>query len=301
MKARRHVVERLRRRVLRRRAPRPSADSIDPGTKADAQRHRSFDSMSGILAWQLQLAESAVGSLVLEGSRALEIGSGKFLAQALALYACGCREVVSVDRHRLVHRDAVAESLARPVLARRFLSAFASHDDFTERMKAIRETDYDLERLRALGVDYQAPVHWESEGDLRDRFDLAISYTVLEHVASNQVSEVLRAAWRTLTPGGVCVHFVDLEDHANPTESPFGFLAADSDWEPTSCLRRGNRMRFSRWRRIVERESDVEWSYPYVAVRHDVPLPDRIDPDIGHDGEEDLRTSGFVLVGRRLR
>ena len=44
----------------------------------------------------------------------------------------------------------------------------------------------------------------------------------------------------------------------------------------------------------------MEWSFPYVAVRHDVPLPDRLDPDIAHEGEEDLRTSGFVLVGRRL-
>ena len=187
------------------------------------------------------------------------------------------------------------------MLARRFLSAFTSHDEFTARLQMIRDTDYDPERLRALGIDYRAPVHWENESDLRDRFDLVISYTVLEHVPSNRVPELLRAAWKALAPGGVCVHFVDLEDHASPAENPFGFLAADTDWEPGSSLRRGNRMRFSRWCEIAGDRAEVEWSFPYVAVRHDVPLPERLDPDVAHDGEEDLRTSAFVLVGRRLR
>jgi SAM-dependent methyltransferase len=295
------MVASFRRRVLRGRPRRAQPDSIDPGTRLDAQRHRSFDSMSAILAWMLQLAEREVGPLELAGSAVLEIGSGKFLAQALALHVCGCREVVSVDRYRQVHRDAIAESLSNPVLARRFLSAFASHDEFTERMRAIRETDFELDRLRGLGVDYRAPLDWARESDLRDRFDLAISYTVLEHVPPGEVPGLLAAAARTLTPGGVCVHFVDLEDHESPGDDPFRFLGADAGWDSASSLRRGNRLRFSRWRRIAADVPHVDWSYPYVAVRHDAPLPNPLHPDIAHDGDEDLRTSGFVLVGRRLR
>ena len=145
---RKRVVEGLRRRIFG--APRRAGkrDALDLDTRKAAQRHRSFDAMSAILAWMLQLAQREAPSFTLDGRSALEIGSGKFLAQALALHVCGCREVVSVDRFRQVRPDAVREAMSHPVLARRFLSPFVRHDDFMERLSRLRATGYDLERLR---------------------------------------------------------------------------------------------------------------------------------------------------------
>lgn len=257
--------------------------------------------MSAVLAWMLQLARREAPSFTLDGRSALEIGSGKFLAQALALHVCGCREVVSVDRFRQLRPDAVREAMARPVLARRFLSPFVGHDDFMARLGGLQATGYDLERLRAAGVDYRAPLDLVSAADLRERFDFTLSYTVLEHVPPDDVPALLDAASRSLRPGGLCVHFVDLEDHRSSIDEPFAFLDADAAWETSFCLHRGNRMRISRWRRIASEQAFMSWSFPYVAVRHDVPLPASIDPRVEHDDEDDLRTTAFVMVGERIR
>jgi SAM-dependent methyltransferase len=295
------VVEGLRRRIFG--APRrgETRDALDLESRKAAHRHRSFDAMSAILAWMLQLARREAPAFTLDDRSALEIGSGKFLAQALALHVCGCREVVSVDRFRQVRPDAIREAMSRPVLARRFLSPFVRHDDFMARLGGLQATGYDLERLRAAGVDYRAPLDLVSASDLRGRFDCALSYTVLEHVPPDDVPALLDAASRSLRPGGLCVHFVDLEDHRSSIDEPFAFLDADAAWETSFCLHRGNRMRISRWRRIASEQAFMSWSFPYVAVRHDVPLPASIDPGVEHDDEDDLRTTAFVMVGERIR
>jgi SAM-dependent methyltransferase len=298
---RRRVVDGLRRRLFG--APRRAGTrgGLDLQTRMAAHRHRSFDAMSAVLAWMLQLARSEAPAFELDGRSALEIGTGKFLAQALALHVCGCREVVSVDRYRQLRPEAVREAMSHPVLARRFLSPFVGHDAFLERLRRLQASGYDLDRLRALGIDYRAPLDLAAAADLRGRFDCTLSYTVLEHVPPDEVPALLDAASRSLRPGGVGVHFVDLEDHRSNLENPFAFLAPGADGEAPAALHRGNRMRFSWWRRLAAEQAFVRWSFPYRAVRHDAPLPASIAPEIEHEGEDDLRTAAFVMVGERIR
>jgi hypothetical protein len=97
-----------------------------------ARQHRSFDAMSGVLGWMLGLAQPAVRRLPLSG-RALEIGTGQFMAHAAGLYVCGFDRVLTVDRYRQVAPPLVRASLDNPVLARRFLSPFVPHDRFMTR------------------------------------------------------------------------------------------------------------------------------------------------------------------------
>jgi hypothetical protein len=268
----------------------------DPNLAA-ARQHRSFDAMSGVLGWMLGLARSELGSVPLAG-RALEIGTGQFMAHAAGLYVCGFDRVLTVDRYRQFARPLVQASQERPVLARRFLSPFVAHDPFMARWQRLAATGWLPEKLAATGIEYRAPLEVAALTSGPERFDLVFSYTVLEHVPPAELPGLLSASTALLAPGGVALHFVDLEDHLDPRSAPFNFLAPAAQWTAAQCGERGNRLRFAQWRRLLADSTGLAWRFPYAPVRHDAPLPAPLDAGIGHAGEDDLRTTAFVAVAR---
>ena len=253
-------------------------------------QHRSFDAMSGILGWILGLVRQEFTDFSLEGKRALEIGTGQYLNHPFGLYICGCKEVVTVDKEdNLLDISAPMENI---VLARRFLSPFVCHDEFTGILRDIEDTGYDLERLRDIGIKY----HYASNDFLDILYcgnsaDFVFSYTTLEHVSGKELRPLLDVTMKALKLGGICAHLVDLEDHRDPKKSPFAFLS-EPEWASE------NRLRFSSWRRLFDRHT-LDKRYPYVAVRYDKPLP-AIDPSVEYTNEEDLRTTAFLMVGRKI-
>lgn len=253
--------------------------------------------MSAVLGWMLGLVRQELGAVPLSG-RALEIGTGQFMAHAAGLFVCGFDRVLTVDRYRQVAPTLVKASLANPVLARRFLSPFVSHDRFMERWRRLEATGFEPEGLLTAGLEYQAPQEAAALLAGPERFDLVFSYTTLEHVPPAELPGLLGAAAGLLAPGGVALHFVDLEDHRDPRNAPFDFLAPAATWAADQCGARGNRLRFAEWRRQLQASTGMDWRFPYAPVRHDAPLPARIDPGVVHAGEEDLRISAFVAVAR---
>jgi hypothetical protein len=268
----------------------------DPNLAA-ARQHRSFDAMSGILGWMLGLARPEFGAVPLRG-RALEIGTGQFMAHAAGLYVCGFDRVLTVDRYRQFALPLVRASQERPVLARRFLSPFVAHDDFIARWCRLAATGWEPAALASAGLEYRAPQEAAGLVAGAERFDLVFSYTVLEHVPPAELPGLLTASTALLAPGGVALHFVDLEDHRDPRTAPFAFLAPAPAWSEAQCGACGNRLRFSSWQRLLARHTGLEWRFPYAAVRHDAPLPPAIDPGLEHAGETDLRTTAFVAVAQ---
>jgi len=273
----------------------------DQATLNAALSHRSFDSMAGILGWLLTLGKLEFREFTLEGCRALEIGTGKFFTHALALNICGCAEVISVDKYRQLSPAAVKLAMSKPVLARRFLSMHVSHDDFMVRLNNLRKTGYDLDKLHDLGVKYQAPVDLIEIPEYRGHFDFVFSYTVFEHVPVSQVRVLLEESVRFLKPGGMCIHFIDLEDHRDSENKPFDFLSSGIEWEEEMSFDRGNRLRLSAWKGLFNECENMDWRFPYIAVRHDVNLPSSIDKSIEFTDDDDLRAAAFTVVGRRLR
>lgn len=268
----------------------------DPNLLAAGQ-HRSLDAMSAVLGWMLGLARQELGALPLSG-RALEIGTGQFMAHAAGLSLCGFERVLTVDRYRQVTPPLVKASLANPVLARRFLSPFVSHDQFMARWRRLAATGFEPAALAAAGVEYRAPLEAAALLAGPERFDLVFSYTTLEHVPPAELPGLLGAAAGLLAPGGVALHFVDLEDHRDPRNAPFAFLAPAPTWDAAQCGARGNRLRFSTWQRQLPASTGLEWRYPYAPVRHDAPLPAAIDATVDRAGEDDLRVTAFVAVAR---
>lgn len=268
-------------------------------TRDASKGHRSFDAMAGILGWILTLAKQEFPDFSPEGKRALEIGTGKFFAHALLLYICGCKEVMSVDKNRQLSLSAVRRAASAPALARRFLSPHVSHDQYIIRLRTLQDTNFNLNRLSQLGIIYDAPLDLMHSPHLDERFDLAFSYTVLEHINPSEIVAFLKESTKKLVSGGICVHFIDLEDHADALHAPFAFLASNSKWEEEFCAERGNRMRFSAWKKAINSVTGIDWRIPYIAVRHDAELPSSIDDQIKYENEDDVRTTALLLVGKR--
>jgi len=265
-----------------------------------ALEHRSIDSMSGILGWLLSLGKSEFKSLSLKGCKALEIGSGKFFVNALVLYICGCYEVISIDKYKQLLPNAMKLAMSKPVLARRFLSMHISHDEFMKKMAKISRTGYTLEGMKKLGIHYRAPFDILNCKDFDNKFGFVFSYTVLEHVPTIiEIKALLKKTVDALRPGGFCIHFVDLEDHFDSKKKPFEFLSGESGWSEKESFSRGNRLRFATWKKIFSGYKDMDWRFPYVSVRNDVDIP-MIDVSVEYQDEEDLRTSAFVVVGRKM-
>lgn len=267
----------------------------DPNLRA-ARQHRSFDAMSGILAWMLSYAGDRIRRPGVSRGRALEIGTGQFMAHAAGLHVCGYERVLTIDRYRQVSIPLVRASMQNPVLARRLLSPFVSHDDFVGRLGRLEATGYDPSGLARVGVEYRAPLEAVALLEQPERFDLIFSYTVLEHVPPREIAGLLSASARLLAPGGVALHFVDMEDHRDPRSAPFAFLAPGEAWGDAACGERGNRLRASEWRRLFREETPLDWRFPYAPVRHDAPLPEQIDPQVKAVDALDLRTTALVAM-----
>lgn len=267
---------------------------------AAAARHRSFDSMSGILAWLLGMVKAEYPDWEWRGKRALEIGTGQFMTHALGAWVIGFEEVLTVDKYRQLNPALVSAAMAQPILARRWLSPWVEEDDYTRRLDQLAATDYDLTRLEDLGIRYQAPLELSELVGSAAGFDLVFSYTVLEHVPESEIPGFLAAATAPLAPGGVSIHLIDLEDHRDPRGDPFAFLAPqETPWSDVQCGERGNRLRREAWRRHCAALDGFEWCMPYQVVRREVPLPTHIDPRVSHADEADLRTSCLVVMTRR--
>jgi hypothetical protein len=270
-------------------------DYLDP-----AHHHRSFDSMSAILAWLLHLARSEFPEFCLKDCNALEIGTGTFLSHAIGLYISGCRQIVSIDKFRHVNPDAVRLAMSNNTLARRFFSLNATHDEYTAKLHAVTQTNYEMAQLEALGIKYRAPFDLCETDEYKNNFDLVFSYTVFEHILPQTVDLLLEKSIDALKPGGYCIHFIDLEDHLDAKHAPFAFLSSESEWRDDDCITRGNRWRFSVWQQHLRRFADMEWYFPYIAVRNDASLPMDIDDNISYVNADDLRTAAFVAVGKKL-
>ena len=285
-------------RLLKRIQNNTSEANVD--TFAAAERHRSFDSMSSILSWLLTLTKSEFANFSLEGARALEVGAGKFLVHPMGLHIVGCAEVIATDVERQFVPAAAKLAMSNPVVARRLLSPHVDHDDFTRRLQQLDQTGYDLAALKQLGITYRAPTDLREFASEKSSFDFIYSYTVFEHVRPLEIRDLITDTTALLKPGGVCTHFIDLEDHQNAKSDPFEFLAAQpderGDWAEFD---RGNRLRYSTWLDLLKTQDDMDWRFPYVAIRHDTELPELIDPAIAHIDLDDLRTTAFVAVGKK--
>jgi SAM-dependent methyltransferase len=183
----------------------------------------------------------------LEDKVVLEIGAGPNLGTALAFLLHGAGQVIGNDIGRVT--EVMTPEYADII---RFLAKLSSpqhSSPLTSIVEGTGQAQASDAPLRLVPQRYTALPYTPAESiALPDgSVDLVVSTSVLEHVMKPR--EVLENTFRLLRPGGVCIHSIDLRDHANPG-LPLGFLEQSRDqYEPTGTE---NRVRAVDYLRLFE-------------------------------------------------
>jgi SAM-dependent methyltransferase len=162
----------------------------------------------------------------------LEIGAGPNLGTALAFLLHGAGQVIGNDIGRVTELMTPEYADMIRVLVKLSSGRAAAP------LASIAEAADANGRLRLVPQRYTALPYTAAESiSLADgSVDVVVSTSVLEHVMKPR--EVLENTFRLLAPGGVCIHSIDLRDHANPG-LPLAFLERSrADYVPNGTENR---------------------------------------------------------------
>jgi SAM-dependent methyltransferase len=213
-------------------------------TKWRADGNVEEDSPDNCLeAWNGQFQKSG---LKFSDKQVLEIGSGRYARFALQMLAAGAKRVTLVDPY--------AVPLKQPAHL-----AMLTKDC----VKLGLDCDDVLSRIDVVSCDITGLPAPNSN----DKVDLAISYSVLEHVRDPEA--VLKCCFRWLKPGGVTHHIIDLRDHSFRFRYPFEMLTfSDRVWSRWLNLRGGfhlNRWRASDYVRAAQNAGFINVGYEVLS------------------------------------
>lgn len=244
------------------------------------------------------LRDAGIASM--EGKKCMEIGCGWNLSHALVYHLLGAREIVATDLFRHACPSALKTCLSASIdsVVRDHLAQFSTHATIRERLnRLVSITEFSFATLEQLGIKYVAPVDVVAEPVGND-FDFIYSVSVLEHVPSADVQQLLHGLFDSLLPGGQMAHSIHMEDHRN-FGRPFDHLLIDNaEYDRDMQTSRGNRLRRSSWIKHFEALPSRELKVIKSFDRLDVPLPESVDSGVEYESEEDLRGShlGMFVV-----
>ena len=176
------------------------------------------------LRWMQEELERAGRSF--EDAEVLEIGSGWFPCVPLALVVAGAKRVHMTDLNR--HMDQVTFSATLAFLREKFPNELALSG---------------VKQIEDLPLSYHAPFNVDQIQD--GSLDYVVSRTVLEHIESQALIDLLGLLKFKLKPDGLMLHLVDHSDHMEHRDksiSKVNFL----QWTPT----------FHRWINGLIREGE---------------------------------------------
>jgi len=273
--------------------------SLFDGLKAkrDAAGKKRVDRAMTSLTARLRHADI----LRLDGMKCLEVGTGFVPTDAVCLYLLGAEEIVTTDYNAICQVTTLKtafqgfdqnelRALATPFTA-----------EFEPRLQSIlRLVEQETPDLASLHMKYVAPYDLTKSGFPESSFDLITSVDVLEHIPPSSIQQLLENLAGLLNAKGQMLHEIDLKDHRSMKEAPFDFLSDTTDYiNESDSDARGNRLRPQDWmdafNAISNLRSEIIWREPGI----DLPLPDRVLPDLSEVSPADLFCSRLLMHSSR--
>jgi hypothetical protein len=227
----------------------------------------------------------------LESKRILEYGPGDVLGTALLMYAHGAREVHCLDRFPL-NRASAENHAALQYLCDSLCGPTKIRGESAFREPGNPASGFDPEKIsytvRPSGISGAEMV-----------YDLSISRAVLEHV--DDLDGTFRDIRRSLRPGGVSIHLVDLKSHGLDRRDPFDFLTWPEFVYRLMFSHKGfpNRWRVNRYRELIAdhglicRSIEATDRLPMAQAEF---IRTRLDRPFRALSSEDLSWLGFWMV-----
>ena len=236
----------------------------------------------------------------LRGKTCVEVGSGWVLSHSVIFHLLGAERIYSTDIERNAFPTTLRKSIHKSVscIVRDLLGPFESHDRIRMRQRRLNQIQkFTLAKLREIGIYYWAPIDI-ARNRLNREVDFVFSNAVLEHVPTSDVIPLLKNLEKDLTPNGVMIHCIHLEDHKDTENGPFDFLSAPEEtFTPKMQGIMGNRIRASEWMKIFDKIPNMSFRPIYTYMRRDRKLPTSIDSSITFENELDLRICNLGVIG----
>jgi SAM-dependent methyltransferase len=188
--------------------------------------------------------------------RCMEFGAGYVPTELLIYLALGAKEVVGVDYNRIASLAHLSNAIdSAPHSWESELVELLGHSTFNS--KRIIQNPQRNAINPYVGLDYIAPFDMSINNFADEPFDFIHSVSVLEHLPIDAVDNIIYNLFQSLKPGGYMINTIDLTDHWDADESPFGFLSANTDYlSEKDSDTRGNRLRLSEWLTIFSKLPD---------------------------------------------
>jgi SAM-dependent methyltransferase len=229
----------------------------------------------------------------------MSFGVGTLLNEAVVLWLAGASRVVGVDYFPILDWSASREALHRAdeTALLTALDRISDEQHVRRRLTQLRALPrWTPAALAELGIVYHAPSDFSDRTPFPAQFAFIVSLAVLEHLPVDGAHDIVAQIHHSLKPGGVMVHNVHLEDHRDFARAPHAFLAASTDWRPTDCDLRGNRLRSSDWQRIFASLPNARVHVLEEHRRPEHPLPTALDPRFAGHHPDDLAVSALVAA-----
>lgn len=192
---------------------------------------------------------------ILTGKTCIDFGAGYVPTDGMAMWLLGASEVHGVDYNNIAKPAEMARAVRAADLDRvqTQLRSLPIDAGWPERLD--RLTRWAAERSRSFppGYNYHAPLDVIAAPGLLPPFDILVSTSVLEHIPPSRMVPLIDALKSRENDGAMQFHRVDLRDHRDFENDPYGFLDLsvpfDSEAEADS---RGNAMTVQDWERLLE-------------------------------------------------
>ncbi len=176
----------------------------------------------------------------LEGATCLEIGSGKRLNVAIALWVLGAKRIVAVDQHRQMNEKVVLNDIAYMQThqdeCRELLQYVDMDRERLDRLFHVALNRYDLERfIEQCGIQYLAPCDLTRLERSSQTVDFHLSHDHFQRLPSTTLLGVLKEGNRLIKESGLFIHRIDYSDRfarVDAALSPLNFLQyEDQEWD----------------------------------------------------------------------
>lgn len=169
----------------------------------------------------------------------LELGTGRRINTPLAFWLLGAQKVITVDLNPYLKSELIKEDINYIRVNQPSIEKLFGGCIIKNRLNSLIEftnSEYTIvELLRFCGIEYISSADATNLPLSSKCIDFYTSYTVLEHIPSNVLTEIFKEGNRVIKNSGSFIHRIDYSDHFSHSDksiSSINFLQfTDSEWD----------------------------------------------------------------------
>src|ERR1700755_1284990 len=160
------------------------------------------------------------------GEVCVDVGAGYVPTDGVGLWLLGAREVHGIDYNDIAKPREIARAVKAADTGRVASQLQALHLDpgWSDRLDELRHWATSGGHGFPPGYTYLAPADVIASPSLLPNFDVLVSTSVLEHIPPSRMIALLDALTSRENDDATQIHRVDLRDHRDFDNDPYGFL-----------------------------------------------------------------------------